>query len=423
MRARGFSQGPGWVIFVILFMFSYVLVPAARYFEVAQFESFPLPDDFDPVGEMSAIVVALCAFMLGGISSARHDTSVVKRTIMSLDPGRALVIHVFCLVIGIFACGMLMAKAGASPLDYFMYSNYYRLEVNNDMGGVKGLINLSTVSGLLLYVAQPSDRVIGARQRIMLALVFYINLVYAHRFVAVAFLISLAFAHHRFRSKLSIWDVSKLLIALLVFNAVYASFRDAMHSDVSDSQDLADIAATSSEGLGFAIASFLSFQFHGLTSMIHVRRLIEDGAMGFHWGWHYLYDMVFSVVPYSIYPEKYPPISTIFNMRIRGEMGDTYDPAAEVAGGIVLGFVGDYYYAGGLLFVALGSYLFARFVRWIDAGLSGRLGPASFFVSVVLFPYVVLSVQGVGGLLPRGWLVGLFALFLIYLAKRRAHAR
>lgn len=423
MRSWGLNQGPGWVIFMTLFLFSYVLVPAARYFEVAHFESFPLPEDFDPVGEMSVIAVSLGAFMFGSFYTVGRNVEGVRRAAMQLHAGRAFAIHAFCLVVGLIACAVLMAKAGANPIEYFLYSNYYRLEVNNDMGGVKGLINLSTVSGLLLYVAQPSNRAIGLKERLMLFLVFYINLVYAHRFVAVAFLISLAFAHHRFRSKLSLWDVVKMLVVLLIFNAVYASFRDAMHSDISDSQELAEVAATSSEGLGFAIASFLSFQFHGLTSMIHVRRLIEDGAMGFHWGWHYLYDMVFSVVPYSLYPSKYPPISTIFNMRIRGEMSDTYDPAAEVAGGIVLGFVGDYYYAGGLFFVAVGSYVFARFVRWIDAGLSGRMGPASFFVSVILFPYVVLSVQGVGGLLPRGWLVGLFALLLIYLAKGRAHAR
>jgi hypothetical protein len=413
VRVTGF--GPSGLIFVLLFGMSFLLVPACRTLGVLSFEYFPLPDDVSFVSQLPLIVGALVLFLFGYIKGgASAGGSEVGRR-LQLDI--VFYLHSVFLFVGAAACAALIVRADADLWSYFLYQNYFRLEVNNDVGYIKGLINLSTASGLLLYLACSQSGKVGIFNWMLLMLAFLMNLVFAHRFVAVGFLVSLAFAHHVFFKRMGWWSVLKFLAFLLIFNAVYANFRDVMHAEVSNSIELHDVGAQGVDALGFAVASFLSFQFHGLTSLLEVERLVEEGALVFHYGWHYVYDIVFSVVPYSAYPEKFPPIGTVFNMRLRGDYGDVYDPQAEVAGGIVLGYVGDLYYFGGLAGVLLGSFVFGWFLRKVDLSLVGRLGRGAFFMAVVILPYCVLSVQGVGGLLPRATIVACFSWFLLWIVS------
>lgn len=409
---RTYRLGPSGLIFVLLFGMSFIVVPACRAFGLLSFEYFPLPDDLSFVGQLPLILTALALFIVGywrGFLQGAPQTSGRR---LQIDV--VLYLHCVFLFVGAAACAALIVRVDTDIWTYFLYQNYFRLEVNNDVGYIKGLINLSTASGLLLYLACSQVNRVGVFNGALLSLAFIMNLVFAHRFVAVGYLVSLAFAHHAFFRRLNFLDIARIMLLLLIFNAVYANFRDVMHAEISNSIELHDVGAQGIEALGFAMASFLSFQFHGLTSLIEVERLVEDGVLKFHYGWHYLYDVVFSVVPYSIYPGKYPPIGTIFNMRIRGDYGDIYDPQAEVAGGIVLGYIGDLYYLGGVVAVIVGSFGFGRFLSKVDLSLAGRLGPNAFFMAVVVLPYCVLSVQGIGGLLPRAAIVALFAWLLLW---------
>lgn len=409
--------GPSGLIFVLLFGMSFLIVPACRTLGVLSFEYFPLPDDLSFASQLPLIFASLVCFIFGYRRAFLRQVQNVSNRRLQIDV--VLYLHCVFLFIGAAACAALVVRADTDIWTYFLYQNYFRLEVNNDVGYIKGLINLSTASGLLLYLACSQFEKVGVFQWVLQMLAFAMNLIFAHRFVAVGYLVSLAFAHHAFFRRLSWPDIGRILLLLLVFNAVYANFRDVMHAEVSNSIELHDVGVQGVDALGFAVASFLSFQFHGLTSLVEVERLVEEGALQFHYGWHYLYDIVFSVIPYSAYPAKYPPIGTIFNMRIRGDYGAVYDPQAEVAGGIVLGYIGDLYYFGGVVAVILGSFVSGRFLCRVDQSLDGRLGPNAFFMAVVVLPYCVLSVQGVGGLLPRAVIVALFAWLLLWLVSVR----
>jgi hypothetical protein len=394
---------------------SFLLVPACRTLGILSFEHFPLPDDLSFVSQLPLILGALTFFIFGYIKGGAAA--------MTSGPGRrlqldlVLFLHSVFLFVGAAACAALIIRADTDLWSYFLYQNYFRLEVNNDVGYIKGLINLSTASGLLLYLACSQSKKVGFFNWALLLLAFLMNLVFAHRFVAVGFLVSLAFAHHAFFARMGWWGVVKFLAFLLIFNAIYANFRDVMHAEVSNSIELHDVGAQGADALGFAVASFLSFQFHGLTSLIEVERLVDEGGLSFHYGWHYIYDIIFSIVPYSAYPDKFPPIGTIFNMRLRGDFGNVYDPQAEVAGGIVLGYVGDLYYFGGIAGVVLGSFVFGLFLRKVDLSLIGQFGRGAFFMAVVILPYCVLSVQGVGGLLPRATIVAIFSGLLLWMVS------
>lgn len=407
--------GPSGLIFVLLFGMSFLLVPACRTFGVLSFEYFPLPDDLSLSSQLPLIMAALACFIFGYRHGLSQFASRVGGRYLQID--LVLYLHCVFLFVGAAACAALIVRADTDVWTYFLYQNYFRLEVNNDVGYIKGLVNLSTASGLLLYLACSQVNRVGAFNWVLLLMAFIMNLVFAHRFVAVGYLVSLAFAHHAFFKRFTWLGVVRLLGLLLVFNAIYAYYRDVMHAEISGAVELHDSGVEGMEALNFALASFLSYQFHGLTSLIEVQRLIEEGAMRFHYGSHYVFDVIFSVIPYSAYPEKIPPISTIFNMRLRGDFGDRYDPQSEVSGGIVLGYIGDLYYLAGWPGVTLGSLVFGRLFSKVDASLKGRLGRNAFFMAVVVLPYCVLSVQGVGGLLPRATIVALFAWLLLWLVS------
>ena len=272
----------------------------------------------------------------------------------------------------------MLMKAGVSPLAYIQNLNYYRLNVNNDVGHLKIIINLFS----LVTTAQ----LLRKRNKInifyfMISCVF--NIFFAYRF-AMAFAVFSIYLHVLYMRKEGSFKFILYPILFVIAFSIFALWRDFNYGGNGESfLNYYDVT-----GL-YDLLLLLSY--HGLFAHFIIFYHFDDVLRyfseydNFHYGAEYVLEFLRTIKLGSLFDFGYTIVDRV-NAHINGVSIETH--LSGKSGGVVLGIAGSGFLAGGY------TGIFVLTFGWcicVHAALNRyKAGAVN---SLVLFPYLLMVFQ------------------------------
>lgn len=340
------------------------------------------------LGGLSSLALGFVSLKNIGQGSLARLNSVV------ILPKRVLAVHLVFLLMGAVSIVTLVVKANTNPLDYISELNYYRLNVNNDVGYLKFILNLCGISGVLYFaIATASKRKVSW---FLILLPFAINFLFAHRHFAVYYIFSLITVHHYLKKRIPSYKV--FLIAFFVFtlNGVFSVWRDFNYQFPERALNISEIFAQYSEKSSIFDVVFMTTyltSFHGVDSVDKIMQAIEDGA-DFHYGYRFLLEPIAGAIPYSVWRDKPIPLNAAVNNLMNQTEIDFYDPT-ERAGGVVGTVLGDLYWAGGITGIMVGMFIIGVLFR-LSYRLAHSKGGFAIFAYSIYYPVLFMFISTIG---------------------------
>jgi|GEM_PF-6454429 len=267
---------------------------------------------------------------------------------------------VYLLLLVGSGAGLYLFQLGGGFLYYLENINYIRLSVLTDVGYLKFMVNLLSVAVLIVCILRYQNRESSVFLYLLAMLSVVLNLVVAHRWAAMQTIIYLLIVRNYWRKRISIGLMSLIIVVAIVFNVGYGVYRS--YTEEADTrileEGLESVSRLDEEAAGFAglFVSNIWNHFHGTDSLLYTRSFVKGEGAEYNYGLYILQDVPLVSIPRSLWPEKPNPSHVKFNQILRGENPDRYDPE-ERAGGVVQTILGELYWAGGIVGIAVGMYL------------------------------------------------------------------
>jgi oligosaccharide repeat unit polymerase len=374
-----------------------------------------------PVAHYSLVGV-LC-FYVGYVFTRKIPkiTNIPFKGGVSISLVRLKILHVILLIISFAAVLVLLLKAGVGPLEYVRNLNYYRLNVNNDVGYLKFLLNLPGLSGILLYAA-----VCENKKRIpwmLIVLPFMINFFFAHRHFAVYYIFSLMTVRHYLIYRFSLLKVFSFAMTAFLANGIFGAWRDFHYVFPGQELSLKKLLEAYSDNNSFIDVvlyhTYLS-GFHGVDSVYKITSAVDDGA-GYHYGWRFLVEPIVGAIPYSVWPDKPIPLNTAVNNLINRTPIDFHDPTGP-SGGIVGTVLGDLYWAGGIVGIIIGMALIGSIFS-ICQNLTNKKTAFRIFLYSTYYPVIFMFMSTIGsGIIRLVYFTIFISILYLFVVKRSTHS-